>query len=170
MSSSGSAPSANPSSANGGVNPATGDFTERATDASASTYGPALSLTRTYDAKLAQAQAVTGTPGPFGYGWSSNDTTSLSLQSPTPNDIYTAQSGLSHPQNEAIDASGNLYIADTTNNRVEEVPASTHTQWGIAMTAGTKYTVAGSSSGTSGSSGDEEEPPLRCSTRRRISR
>jgi RHS repeat-associated protein len=50
-----------------GVNPATGDFTLSATDASASTYGPSLSVTRTYDADLAQAQT---SPGPFGYGWS----------------------------------------------------------------------------------------------------
>ena len=50
-----------------GVNPATGDFTLSATDASATTYGPPLSVTRTYDADLAQAQT---SPGPFGYGWS----------------------------------------------------------------------------------------------------
>ena len=52
------------------------------------------------------------------------------------------------------DRFGNLYIADTSNNRVQEVAATTHTQWGIAMTAGDIYTVAGSASGTAGSSGD----------------
>ena len=140
--------------AGSGVNPANGDFTSQSTDASAATYGPALSLSRTYDSKLAQAESTTGTPGAFGYGWSSNYGTYLSLHSATPNDIYTAKSsGLSHPQNETMDSAGNLYIADTGNNRVEEVAASSHTQWGIAMTAGTKYVIAGSSSGTAGSSG-----------------
>ena len=51
------------------------------------------------------------------------------------------------------DSSGNLYIADTSNNRVQEVAATTHTQFGISMTAGDIYTIAGSASGTSGSSG-----------------
>ena len=50
-----------------GVNPATGDFTLSTTDATVSTYGPPLSVTRTYDADLAQVQT---SPGPFGYGWS----------------------------------------------------------------------------------------------------
>jgi RHS repeat-associated protein len=141
--------------AGSGVNPANGDFTSQASDASAATYGPALALSRTYDSKLAQAESTTGTPGAFGYGWSSDFGNYLGLHSPTTNDIYTAQStGLSHPQNEAMDSAGNLYIADTGNNRVEEVPASSHTQWGIAMTAGTKYVIAGSSSGTAGSSGN----------------
>ena len=52
------------------------------------------------------------------------------------------------------DPSGNLYIADTSNNRVQEVAATTGTQWGISMTAGDTYTIAGSSTGTAGSSGD----------------
>jgi len=140
--------------AGSGVNPATGDFTDQATDASASTYGPALAIDRTYDSKLAQAQSVTGTPGPFGYGWSSNVTGSLSLNSPVPNDIYAVETGLSAPQNEAFDSAGDLFIADTGHNRIEEVPASSKTQWGIAMTAGTMYDIAGSSSGTAGSSGN----------------
>ena len=50
------------------------------------------------------------------------------------------------------DSSGNLYIADTSNNRAQEVAGTTHTQWGTSMTAGDIYTIAGSSSGTSGSS------------------
>ena len=54
----------------------------------------------------------------------------------------------------ALDSSGDLYIADTANNRVQEVAAATGTQWGQSMTANDIYTVAGSSSGTSGYTGD----------------
>ncbi len=61
---------------------------------------------------------------------------------------------LGGPNDVVVDRFGNVYIADTSNNRVQEVAATTRTQWGIAMTAGDIYTVAGSSTGTSGSSGD----------------
>ena len=89
-----------------------------------------------------------------------------------PGDIYTlagspvgtgGHSGGSGPATSALlgevndvvaDANGNIYIADTSNNRVQEVAATTHSQWGISMTAGDVYTIAGSASGTSGSSGD----------------
>ena len=47
---------------------------------------------------------------------------------------------------------GNLLIADTDNNRIRVVAASTGTFYGQAMTAGDIYTVAGD--GTSGFSGD----------------
>ena len=39
---------------------------------------------------------------------------------------------------------GDMFIADTGNNRVQEIAASSHTQFGITMTAGDVYTVAGS--------------------------
>ena len=60
--------------------------------------------------------------------------------------------GLNYPQGVAVDGSGNLVIADTDNNRVRVVADSTGTFYGIAMTAGDIYTVAGT--GTGGSSGD----------------
>ena len=65
-----------------------------------------------------------------------------------------ASAFLNHPEGVAVDSSGDLYIADTANNRVQEVAASSHTQWGISMTAGDIYTVAGSATGSSGYSGD----------------
>ncbi len=94
------------------------------------------------------------------------------LASTTANDIYTvagSSSGTSGSSGDggaatsallntvkglAFDAVGNLYVADSANNRVQEVAAGTGTQWGISMTANDVYTVAGSSSGTSGHSGD----------------
>ena len=61
---------------------------------------------------------------------------------------------LDDPTGLAIDKSGNLYITDTGNNRIEEVPAASGTQWSQTMTAYHLYTIAGSSTGASGDSGD----------------
>ena len=58
----------------------------------------------------------------------------------------------------AADASGDLYIADTGNSRIQEIAATSHTQWGIAMTAGDVYTIAGEAGSNSGFSGDSEPP------------
>lgn len=59
---------------------------------------------------------------------------------------------LYRPQKVAVDSTGNLYIADAFNHRIRMVPAADGTHFGIAMTAGNIYTVAGT--GTSGYSGD----------------
>ncbi len=61
---------------------------------------------------------------------------------------------LSDPFGVAVDSAGNVYIADSGNNRVQELAASSHDQWGISMTAGDIYTIAGSADGTLGNSGD----------------
>jgi hypothetical protein len=50
------------------------------------------------------------------------------------------------------DAAGNLVIADSANNRIRVVAATSGTFYGQAMTAGDIYTVAGT--GTAGYSGD----------------
>ena len=63
-------------------------------------------------------------------------------------------SELDAPQGVVFDAAGDEYIADTAANRVQEIAASDRTQWGVTMTAGDVYTIAGSASGTSGFSGD----------------
>ena len=52
----------------------------------------------------------------------------------------------------AVDAAGNLLIADLGNERIRVVAASTGTFYGQAMTAGDIYTIAGN--GTGGSGGD----------------
>jgi hypothetical protein len=90
----------------------------------------------------------------------------------TANDIYTiagSSSGssghsgdggaatsalLSVPTGLATDAAGDLLIADEGNDRIQEIPASSGTQWGTSMTAGDFYTVAGSSTGSGGHTGD----------------
>jgi RHS repeat-associated protein len=63
------------------VNLATGDFSESVTDVSLTSYGPAVSFVRTYDASLAQEQALTSTPGVLGYGWTDEWNMSLSASS-----------------------------------------------------------------------------------------
>lgn len=61
------------------------------------------------------------------------------------------------PYSVAVDASGNLYFADYGNNVIREMAAETHTQWGIAMTAGNIYTVAGNGKLGSGDGGPATE-------------
>jgi YD repeat-containing protein len=59
---------------------------------------------------------------------------------------------LSLPTAVAVDPQGDVYIADSGNNNVEEISAYSHTQFGISMGAQKLYTIAGSSSGTGGTS------------------
>jgi NHL repeat-containing protein len=86
----------------------------------------------------------------------------------TAGDIYTIAGGgiagfggdggpagaarLAHPHAVAIDAAGNVIIADTDNLRIRVIAATTGTFYGQAMTAGDIYTVAGN--GAFGFSGD----------------
>jgi hypothetical protein len=50
---------------------------------------------------------------------------------------------LNDPQGIAVDGAGNLVIADTGNQKIRVVAASSGTFFGIGMTAGDIYTVAG---------------------------
>jgi hypothetical protein len=59
---------------------------------------------------------------------------------------------LSTPAGIAVDAKGNLVIADTGNSRLRVVAHSTGTFYGVPMTVGDIYTAAGN--GTYGFSGD----------------
>ncbi|MHB8247103.1 MAG: RHS repeat domain-containing protein [Acidimicrobiales bacterium] len=92
----------------------------------------------------------------------------------TPGDIYTVASSaqgtagnsgdgsaatsalLNQPESVAIDSSGDLFISDTSNNQVREVAASSGVGWTLpgTLTKGDIYTVAGSTLGTSGYTGD----------------
>jgi hypothetical protein len=88
-------------------------------------------------------------------------------QAMTAGDIYTIAGGgndglgdggpatsaqLNFPTGTALDAAGNLVIADLFSNRIRVVAESTGTFYGQAMTAGDIYTVAGT--GQDGFSGD----------------
>src|SRR5215469_1399991 len=59
---------------------------------------------------------------------------------------------LAGPAGLAVEAAGNLVLADTQNQRVRVVAAKTGTFYGQAMTAGDIYTIAGN--GTAGFNGD----------------
>ncbi len=60
-------------------------------------------------------------------------------------------SELNEPTGVALDAAGDLFIADTANCRVRVLPGGTTTLFGQAVTAGHLFTVAGT--GVCGSSG-----------------
>jgi uncharacterized protein YjdB len=59
---------------------------------------------------------------------------------------------LQYPTGVAVDTNGNVYIADY-NNRIREVAVATGTQYGIDMTAGDIYTIAGSGATGNGAGG-----------------
>jgi hypothetical protein len=63
-----------------------------------------------------------------------------------------AAAELNSPEAVTADAHGNMVIADTGNNRIRVAAATSGTFYGVAMTAGHIYTVAGN--GTAGYSGD----------------
>lgn len=151
------APGVKQATAGDPVNTENGDFSQSTTDFSIAGFGSALDFTRNYDAQAARQQAVAGAPGPMGYGWTDDWATSLTTGRPVPGDIYTVNTTgqyVYEPTDLVSDAAGDLFLPDYTNNDVVEVAAASHTQFGIAMTAGHAYVVAGSATGTAGVSGD----------------
>jgi hypothetical protein len=57
------------------------------------------------------------------------------------------------PRSVTIDSNGDVYIADFYNDRIRLVPNATGQRFGVAMTAGNIYTVAGTTGGFSGDGG-----------------
>ena len=89
-------------------------------------------------------------------------------QAMTAGDIYTvAGSGtagyrngpassaeLDLPASVAVDANGDLFVGDSANSAIRELPATSGTYFGDAMTAGDMYTVAGgTAAGDAGNGG-----------------
>jgi RHS repeat-associated protein len=143
--------------AGAGVDTENGDFSQSSTDFSIPGFGPALDFTRTYDANLARQEQVAGTPGPMGYGWTDNWASSEIHDRPFPGDIYTVNTPgvtFGEPVDIGSDPAGDVFIPDLIKNNVVEIAAASHAQFGISMTAGDAYVVAGSASGASGDSGD----------------
>ena len=66
--------------------------------------------------------------------------------------VLATRAWLAQPRGVAVDATGNLVIADTNNRRIRVVAAHTGSYYGQAMTARHIYTVAGN--GTYGFAGD----------------
>ncbi|NNN21643.1 MAG: hypothetical protein HKL80_06535, partial [Acidimicrobiales bacterium] len=66
--------------------------------------------------------------------------------------VWATSAELNNPSAIAIDSVGNIYIADSYNNRVRMVPATSGTYFGQTMTSYNIYTIAGN--GTAGFSGD----------------
>jgi sugar lactone lactonase YvrE len=70
------------------------------------------------------------------------------------NGVKPLKAQLSSPDGITVDSAGDVVIADTGNAIVRYIPATTATHFGIAMTAGDLYTVAGDGNyGFSGAGG-----------------
>ena len=97
-------------------------------------------------------------------------------QSMTAGDIYTVAGGsgaegdtgdgdaatvatLDSPSDVAVDSAGNVLIADTFNNAVRMIAASTGSFYGQAMTAGDIYTLAGTGPEDNGFAATAPRPP-----------
>ena len=64
---------------------------------------------------------------------------------------------LNAPFGVYVNASGNIFVADSTNNKIKEAPAANGTNYNIAMTTGKIYTIAGSGSTTNNGEGYPEK-------------
>jgi RHS repeat-associated protein len=97
----------------------------------------ANSVIRRIDLFNDEETVVAGNYDAFGYFGDGAAATSASLGS---------------PDGVAVDAAGDVAIADTGNNAVRFIPAASGTYFNQSMTAGDIYTIAGN--GTAGSSGN----------------
>ncbi len=91
-------------------------------------YTPSIAGTQSSAVVLASS---TGTPLAIGYLEGVGQGASISLD---PGNVTAFGTGLKTPASIAVDAAGNVYIADTANNAVEEFPAG----GGAAISLGSK--------------------------------
>jgi sugar lactone lactonase YvrE len=77
----------------------------------------------------------------------------LNMSGPSADGVLATGALLHGPQGVFVDSLGNLFIADTNNQVVREVPARDGTNYSISMAAGKIYTVAGTGE-TGGFGGD----------------
>ncbi len=96
----------------------------------------AENVIRRLDASTGQETVVVGNYAAGGYG----------------DGLPATTAQLNGPEGVAVDGSGDLAIADTNDNEVRFVPATSGTYFGRAMTAGDIYDIAGT--GSWGGSGD----------------
>lgn len=110
--------------------------TAGAKDVSVTTADGTATLTAAYTyTTSAKISTVAGTTA----GWSGDGAAATAAQ-------------LRNPYGVAFDNAGNMYIADTQDHRIRVVCKTSGTYFGVAMTAGNIYTIAGT--GGSGFSGD----------------
>jgi YD repeat-containing protein len=70
--------------------------------------------------------------------------------------VAVNQGQLDQPMGTVVDSAGDVFVADQDNARVEEIPATSGTYFGVQMVAGNIYTIAGSEAGASGDSSGVE--------------
>jgi hypothetical protein len=91
----------------------------------------------------------------YGQAMTAGDVYTLAGDSPLSGGLggYSGDGGpatsaeLDRPEGVAVDAAGNVLIADYGNKRLRVVAASTGTFYGVTMTAGDIYTIAGNGQG-----------------------
>lgn len=98
-----------------------------------------------YGVAMTVGDIYTVAGGSFGFGGDGGPSTSAQL---------------AFPQDVAADKHGNVLIADTFSGRVRVVAGNSGTFYGVAMTVGDIYTVAGSTFGNSGDGGPATKAQL----------
>jgi hypothetical protein len=78
------------------------------------------------------------------------------------NGVPATSSGLFLPVGIAVDSHGNLIIGDSDNNEVRIVAAATGTYYGVSVSAGDIYALAGDHHGGMGGDGGPSTAALVC--------
>ncbi len=76
----------------------------------------------------------------------------------SPDGTPAATAELDGPSDVLVDVAGDRFVLDSASSTIEEIPASSGTAYGISMTAGDVYEIAGT--GVAGDSGDSGQGHL----------